>query len=58
MTLVGPTVTRSVQDPLAVLLLDNQLYIPDVTSQYLLTNAIRSKFYLSFWMVQQNNYFF
>ena len=25
--LVGPTVTRPVQDPLAVLLLDNQLYI-------------------------------
>ena len=25
-TLVGPTVTRQVQDPLAVLLLDNRLY--------------------------------
>ena len=25
---MGPTVTRPVQDPLAVLLLDNQLYIP------------------------------
>ena len=25
-TLVGPTVTRPVQDPLAVLLLDNQLH--------------------------------
>ena len=26
-TLVGPTVTRPVQDPLAVFLLDNRLYI-------------------------------
>ena len=29
-TLVGPTVTRPVQDPLAVVLLDNRLYIPIV----------------------------
>ena len=26
-TLVGPTVTRPVQDPIAVVLLENQLYI-------------------------------
>ena len=28
---MGPTVTRPVQDPLSVLLLDNQLYIAGAT---------------------------
>ena len=43
LTLVGPTVTRPVQDPLDVLLLDNQLYMLsmskniDKTSQSLLS---------------------
>ena len=33
-TLVGPNVTRPVQDPLAVLLLDNRLYMQHIVYFY------------------------